>query len=152
MVRVTGSRGMRFIGAMRFVDTNVLLYAVSSRADEARKADRARVLLNEPDLALSAQVLQEFYVQATRQGARSPIGHDTAVAFVRTLERFPLQEQSSSLMHAAFTTRAHYGISYWDAAIVEAARMLGCHQLLTEDLQHGQDFGGVRVSNPFLSG
>lgn len=135
---------------MRFVDTNVLLYAVSSRADEARKAERARALLNEADLALSVQVLQEFYVQATRPGANSPIAHDAAVAFVRTLERFPLQEQTSALMHAAFATRNRYGISYWDAAIVEAARMLGCHQVLTEDLQHGQDLGGIRVTNPFL--
>lgn len=141
---------MIFIGAMRFVDTDVLLYAVSSRADEARKAERAMAVLNEADLALSVQVLQEFYVQATRPGTMSPIGHDAAVAFVRTLERFPLQDQTSSLMHAAFTTRARYGISYWDAAIVEAARMLGCQQILTEDLQHGQDFAGVRVANPFL--
>jgi len=141
---------MRFIGAMRFVDTNVLLYAISSRSDESAKAERARALLNEPDLGLSVQVLQEFYVQATRPGATSPIGHDAAVAFIRTLERFALQEQTAVLMHAAFATRARYGISYWDAAIVEAARMLGCHQILTEDLQHGQDYGGVRAANPFL--
>ena len=141
---------MRFIGAMRFVDTNVLLYAISSRSDESAKAERARALLNEPDLGLSVQVLQEFYVQATRPSATSPIGHDAAVAFIRTLERFALQEQTAVLMHAAFATRARYGISYWDAAIVEAARMLGCHQILTEDLQHGQDYGGVRAANPFL--
>jgi len=141
---------MTFIGAMRFVDTNVLLYAISSRSDESAKAERARALLNEPDLGLSVQVLQEFYVQATRPGATSPIGHDAAVAFIRTLERFALQEQTAVLMHAAFATRARYGISYWDAAIVEAARMLGCHQILTEDLQHGQDYGGVRAANPFL--
>ena len=143
-------RGMTFIGAMRFVDTNVLLYAVSSRADEAPKAERARTLLNQADLAVSVQVLQEFYVQATRPGAKSPIAHDAAVSFIRTLERFPLQEQTTSLMHSAFTTRVRYGISYWDAAIVEAARMLGCQQILTEDLQHGQDLGGIRILNPFV--
>ncbi len=134
---------------MRFVDTNVLLYAVSSRAEEAPKAELARALLNEPDLGLSVQVLQEFYVQATRSSAPSPISHESAVAFIRTLERFPLQEQTAGLMHAAFSTGSRYGISYRDAAIVEAARMLGCHQLLTEDLQHGQDFAGIRVANPF---
>lgn len=146
----TAWHGTTFIGAMRFVDTNVLLYAVSSRADEAAKADRAWTLLNEADLALSVQVLQEFYVQTTRSGAKFFIAHDAAVTFIRTLERFPLQEQTSSLMHAAFTTRARYGLNYWDAAIVEAARMLGCKQVLTEDLQHGQDLGGIRILNPFL--
>lgn len=146
----TASLATTFIGAMRFVDTNVLIYAVSTRPDEALKAERAQALLNEPDLGISVQVLQEFYAQATRPGAKSPIGHDAAVRFIRTLERLPLQEQTASLMHAAFATRARYGISYWDAAIVEAARMLGCRQVLTEDLQHGQDFAGVRVTNPFL--
>lgn len=135
---------------MRFVDTNILLYALSSRADEARKAETARALLNEPDLGLSVQVLQEFYVQATRLSAASPIGHEAAVSFIRTLERFPLQEQTSALMHSAFAACSRYRLSYWDAAIVEAARMLGCRQLLTEDLQHGQDLGGIRVLNPFL--
>ena len=60
---------------MRFVDTNVLLYAVSTAPAEAAKAGAARGLLEADDLALSAQVLQEFYVQATRRAA--PIGFRT---------------------------------------------------------------------------
>lgn len=43
---------------------------------------------------------------------------------------------------------ARWQISYWDAAIVEAARALECDEVLSEDLQHGQNFGGVRVVNP----
>ncbi len=135
---------------MRFVDTNVLLYAISSRRDEAHKAQRAVALLNEADLGLSAQVLQEFYVQATRANAGSPLAHDTAVAFIDSLLRFPVQETSMALAQSAFAARARWGLSYWDAAIVEAARALGCKELCTEDLQHGQDFDGVRVVNPFL--
>ena len=53
---------------MRFVDTNVLLYAISKASDEAAKAEIAIDLLELDDLALSVQVLQEFYVQATRRG------------------------------------------------------------------------------------
>jgi predicted nucleic acid-binding protein len=52
-------------------------------------------------------------------------------------------------MFAALATQQRFGISYWDAAIVEAARILGCSELLTEDLQHQQNFGGIRVVNPF---
>jgi predicted nucleic acid-binding protein len=52
-------------------------------------------------------------------------------------------------MFAAFTTQRRFGVSYWDAAIIEAARSLGCPELLTEDLQDHQDFGGVSAVNPF---
>lgn len=134
---------------MRFVDTNVLLYAISSHPDEAAKTAKAMELLNQPDLALSVQVLQEFYVQATRPGATTRLPHGTAVEFIRTQQRFPVQDLTVPLMHAALEAAARWRISYWDAAIVEAARALECGEILSEDLQHGQDFGGVRVVNPF---
>jgi predicted nucleic acid-binding protein len=49
-------------------------------------------------------------------------------------------------------TRELYGISFWDAAILEAARSLGCEVVLTEDLRYSQDYAGVRVEDPFASG
>jgi predicted nucleic acid-binding protein len=134
---------------MRFVDTNVLLYAISSAPTERAKAERAAALLNEMDLALSVQVLQEFYVQATRQRPGASISHELAAAFIATLQRFPIQETTLPLVHAACAARARWQISYWDAAIVEAARALGCGTLYSEDLQSGQEFAGVRIENPF---
>lgn len=136
---------------MRFVDTNILLYALSSRPDEAGKAARAVAILAEPTLALSVQVLQEFYVQATRPSSADPLSHVDAVAFMATLERFPVQAMTVEVMRAALGARARWQLNYWDAAIVEAARALGCRELLSEDLQHGQDLDGVRVVNPFLT-
>jgi predicted nucleic acid-binding protein len=135
---------------MRFVDTNVLLYAVSSHPAETERSARAVALLNETDLALSVQVLQEFYVQATRVAGQAPIGHDAAVAFMSTLERFPIQEMTLPLVHASLSACRRWRLSYWDAAIIEAARMLGCREVCSEDLQHDQDFAGVRVVNPFV--
>ncbi len=136
---------------MRFVDTSLLLYALSSRPDEADKAARAASILAEPVLALSVQVLQEFYVQATRPTAADPLSHEDAVAFMATLERFPVQAMTVDVMRAALGARVRWQLNYWDAAIVEAARALGCRELLSEDLQHGQDLDGVRVVNPFLT-
>lgn len=135
---------------MRFVDTNIPLYAISSHPAEATKAERAIALLNASDLALSVQVLQEFYVQATRATATAPLSHEAAVAFIDTLRRFPVQDITVPLMRAAFATRARWRISYWDATIIEAARLSSCPLLLSEDLQHGQDFDGVLAQNPFL--
>ncbi|MGH8565013.1 MAG: hypothetical protein ACREXW_13375 [Gammaproteobacteria bacterium] len=100
---------------MRFVGTNIPLYAISSRPAEAAKAERAVALLNAPDLALSVQVLPEFYVQATRSTAASPLSHDAAVAFIDTLRRFPVQEITVPLMQVTLAARARWGISYWDA-------------------------------------
>ena len=68
---------------------------------------------------------------------------------MNSLLRFPVQEMTVPLMHAALVARARWQINYWDAAIVEAARSLSCDTLYSEDLQHGQDFDGVLVVDPF---
>ena len=136
---------------MRFVDTNVLLYAASTAAEEHIKAATARKLLEGEDLALSVQVLQEFYVQATRPTRDEPLTHEQAARLVEAFLRFPVQESTVALMRAALDTGERFRISYWDAAIIEAARSLSCDTLLSEDLGQGTDYGGVRVVNPFAS-
>jgi predicted nucleic acid-binding protein len=136
---------------VRFVDTNILLYAISRAPDEAPKARRANELLAAGDVGLSVQVLQEFYVQATRASRRDAITHEQAVGLVEAWRRFPVQEQTVDVMTAAFETRRRFGISYWDAAIIEASRVLGCAVVLSEDLDTGTDYDGVRVLNPFVT-
>lgn len=134
---------------MRFVDTNVLLYAISREPDEQVKAERANEILASRDIGISVQVLQEFYVQATRTNRSDALGHEDATALVESFLRFPTAPMTTELMLAALASRRRFGISYWDAAILEAARALGCGVVLSEDLADGQDYGGVRVENPF---
>jgi predicted nucleic acid-binding protein len=136
---------------MHFIDTNILLYALSTDSEEAAKAAEARNLLDQPNGALSAQVLQEFYVQATRDTKADRITHDQAVALITSWERFKIQELTLPVVHAALGTKKRFRISYWDAAIIEAAKAAGCNIIYSEDLNDGQDFGGVRVKNPFNS-
>lgn len=133
----------------RFVDTNVLLYATSDDPTEAAKAERANLILTSRDLAVSAQVLQEFYVQVTRTSREKPSTHEGARLFVESMRRFPTQPITAGIVLAAIAAHHRYKISYWDAAIIEAARVLGCEVVLSEDLNDGQDYGGVRVENPF---
>ena len=135
---------------MRFVDTDVLLYAVSRDADEKDKAERANEILAARNVALSVQVLQEFYVQATRDSRADALTHEQAASLVESWLRFPVAEISTKVMLATLETRAQFGISYWDAAILEAARSLGCDVVLSEDLSGGQDYAGVTVENPFV--
>lgn len=134
---------------VRFVDTNVPLYAVLPTEEEQAKTKRANEILLAGDLALSVQVLQEFYTQATRESRPGHITHEQAATAIESLRRFPVQDITVGLMLAALDTRARFQISYWDAAIIEAARELGCEVVLSEDLSDGQDYGGVRVENPF---
>lgn len=134
---------------MRFVDTSVLLYTVSTMRAEMDKRRTARDVLDGGDVALSVQVLQEFYVQATRPTRSDPLQHEQAVALIEAWCRFPVQDTTLGLVRAALDTSARYRLSYWDATIVEAARLAGCRVLLSEDLSDGQDFNGVRVENPF---
>jgi predicted nucleic acid-binding protein len=134
---------------MRFVDTNVLLYSISRDPDEAAKAAAATEVLRSADLALSVQVLQEFIVQATHPRRPGALLHEDALALVKTWLRYPVQETTTELVVSAAASAARWHISYWDAAVIEAARALGCTQVLTEDLNTGQNFGGIVAVNPF---
>ena len=137
---------------MDFVDTNVLLYAASTDPAEQEKAERARALLERNDLGLSVQVLQEFYVQAKRASKPDAMTHEQAVMLIDSFLRFPVQELNVEVVKAAFASKQRFQVSYWDAAIIEAARALGCRVVLTEDLSDGQDYGGVTARNPFSNG
>lgn len=135
--------------SVAFVDTNVLLYAVSQEPKEREKADRALAILDAGTVQLSTQVLQEFYVQATRPTRNEPLPHEEAAGLVESWLRFPVQALTPRIVLAAIAARERFRISYWDAAILEAARALGCDVVLSEDLDDGTDYDGVRVQNPF---
>ena len=134
---------------MQFVDTNILLYAISQDPAEQDKAKSANEILSDRDLALSAQVLQEFYVQATRASRPDPITHRQAVRLIESFRRFPIQDITTPIVMAALDTRERFQLSSWDSAIIEASRAAGCTEVLSEDMADGQDYAGVRVTNPF---
>jgi len=135
--------------ATRFLDTNILLYSISRDRRETAKRDIAVALLDRRDNGLSVQVLQEFYVQATRATRPDALPHEIAAGLVRTWLRFPVQEISVAVMSGALDIKAAFGLSYWDAAIIAAARALGCHEVLSEDMSHGRQIDGIVVTNPF---
>ena len=134
---------------MRFVDTNVLLYATSILPQEARKRLLARDLLNEGDLAISVQVLQEFYYQATRPNQLAPLTHTEALDFLVDVLAFQIHPISLEIFHSAVAISRRFQLSYWDGAILAAARALGCDAVYSEDMSSEQDYDGLRVINPF---
>ncbi len=132
-----------------FLDTNVLLYAVSKAPAETEKAKVALGLLDRTDAVLSTQVLQEFYVQATRSSRSDSLSHEQAALLMDSWLRFRVVPVTAELVFAALNTKKRWGLSYWDSAIIEAARAAGCKRVMSEDMQDGQDFSGVKVVNPF---
>jgi predicted nucleic acid-binding protein len=132
-----------------FLDTNILLYSISRNPTDTLKRERAIALLARNDGALSVQVLQEFYVQATRVTRPRPLSHETAVGLVTAWTRFKVQEITLSILNSALEIKAAHGFSYWDSAIIAAARALGCRELYSEDMSHGREVEGVTIINPF---
>jgi predicted nucleic acid-binding protein len=131
-----------------FLDTNVLLYAATGTAAEAAKRERAMQLIEAGKFGISTQVLQEFYVTATAK-VRIRMAPDLALAWLEKLEGHPCVAPNMALIKLGVAMATRYQISYWDAAIVAAAEVLGAKVLYTEDLNHGQTYGSVRVENPF---
>lgn len=135
--------------ARHFFDTNILLYSISTAADESRKKSIAIELLERESGALSVQVLQEFYVQATRASRADRLPHDLAKGLIDTWMRFSVQEITLPVMRHAMDIKAAHALSYWDSAIVAAASALGCREIFSEDMAHGRHIEGVVVVNPF---
>jgi predicted nucleic acid-binding protein len=137
------------VSGLHFLDTNILLYSISRDPAEAVKRERATALLDLDGGALSVQVLQEFYVQATRPSRPDALAHEIAAGLIATWVRFTVQEITLSILTEALTVKAAHGFSYWDSAIIVAARALGCRELYTEDMAHGRTIDGVMIINPF---
>jgi predicted nucleic acid-binding protein len=132
-----------------FLDTNILLYAASRNPAHLSKKTRAAELIEKENFGLSAQVFQEFYANATRK-ADVLMSAEAALRWIENLEEFPCQSIDAGIVKAAIVISERYKISYWDGAILAAAEALGAGVLYSEDLNHGQVYGSVLVTNPFL--
>jgi predicted nucleic acid-binding protein len=132
-----------------FLDTNILLYSISRNPAESLKRDRALALLDDDSGSLSIQVLQEFYVQATRSSRADAVPHEFAAGLIEAWSRFRIQDMTLPVLKSVLRIRKAYGFSFWDSAIVAAALILGCDRVYTEDLTHGQVVDGLAIVDPF---
>ena len=135
---------------LHFFDTNILIYSISGNPREASKCEQANTLLRQRGGALSVQVLQEFYVQATRASRPDRIPRDKAITLIRAWSRFDVQDVTMAVLEAALGIQARFGFSYWDSAVIAAASALGCRRLYSEDMTHTQVVDGVMIINPFV--
>ncbi len=130
------------------LDSNILIYALSDLPPERVKRDRAKALIATTNFGFSYQVLMETWVVATRKMAPR-VSVDRVAAFLRDLLQFPCVMGTEGLYQQAVHLSERFGIHPYDAAIVAAAQELGASTVYSEDMNHGQDYDGVRVINPF---
>lgn len=134
--------------SIAFADTNVLLYAASGRLEDRSKATRAQQLLRENPVAISFQVLQEFYANACSPQELNFTPAEAA-KWCAVWMQFPIASLDATTFVRTLELAHRFQISNWDAAILAAAAQIGCQLVYSEDLNDGQDYDGVRVENPF---
>ncbi len=131
-----------------FIDTNVLIYAATGTQTDRTKRETALALLASANFGISTQVLQEFYVVATRK-ARIRMPPHLALEWMEQLDGRPCAVVDPDLVKLAAAISIRYQLSYWDGAILAAAEALGAEVIYSEDLQHNRKYRTVRVENPF---
>jgi predicted nucleic acid-binding protein len=134
-----------------FLDTNILVYAVSRRAEDAAKKTVARHLIQPGGQVISMQVLQEFY-RVSAHPKKLGYSHAEAVCFCDGWRRcFTALEPALRLFDVSLKLCERYQISYFDACILAAALEAGCTSVYSEDLNDEQQYESVRVINPFTT-
>jgi predicted nucleic acid-binding protein len=132
-----------------FLDTNVVVYAYDDR--DPRKQQVARHLLKGSvtgKIVISTQVLAEFAATMLHK-VSPPAAADGVMKGLDALATIRLVVPDAELVRRAVEARAAYGIHFYDGMIVAAAERAGCQRILSEDLNAGQEYFGVTVSNPF---
>jgi predicted nucleic acid-binding protein len=138
------------MSARIFLDTNVLVYAIETGGPHTEKSATALALARREHVCLSTQVLGEFYGAVTSRRRAKPLTHDEAVAWVQLWKRHDVSATTVAHVDLALEIVGRHQVSYYDALVLAAARLAGCAVLFSEDLNARQDYGGVRVLNPFL--
>jgi predicted nucleic acid-binding protein len=135
-----------------FVDTNILVYAYDSAVGERHVLAKyfLKQIWERGCGCVSTQILQEFYVSVTRK-AKKPLSEADAQQAIRDLSVWTVHRPSVDDILAATVILLRYQISFWDALVIRSAQQTGCEILWSEDLSDGQEYNGIRVTNPFKS-
>lgn len=127
-----------------------MVYAVELDGPDVGKSAIALNLTRLPSVTVSVQVLGEFYRAVTSPRRAAPMSHDQAVAWVQFWKRYDVRQLGVAHVDLALQLSGRFKINYYDGLILAAARLSGCSKVYSEDLKADQDYGGVRVENPFV--
>jgi predicted nucleic acid-binding protein len=132
-----------------FLDANILVYAQDAAVPEKQRKSREIIaqLAESGDSVISTQIMQEFFVAATRKLGVEPL---VAKGVLKTFAVFEIVQVSSGLIHEAIDCSILNQLSFWDSLILAAAASAGCSTIFSEDLSSGQTILGLKIQNPFL--
>ncbi|UTC63095.1 PIN domain-containing protein [Treponema sp. OMZ 787] len=139
---------MSYIVNKIFIDTNILVYALDNRDND--KMNKARNILrkviyeNKP--VISAQVINEFYVAATK---KLSIDKNLIKTIVHNFKNMEIIASDLQLTENAIKISIESQISFWDSLIIAAAEKADCKLIISEDLNSGQKYQDISLINPF---
>ena len=131
-----------------FIDSNVLAYAQDKAYRDKQKKSRKLIaeLAASGEGVISTQVMQEFYLAATRKLGVEPLA---VKGILKTFSVFEIVQVTPALIQEAVDCSILNTTSFWDALVLAAASAAGCTTVFTEDMNSGQRILGVKVQNPF---
>ena len=131
-----------------FLDTNIIIYANDSR-DTEKQAIAIAIISSHIKLGtgvISTQVLQEYaHVALNKLQQRQ----DIILRQLVLLEELEVIQQTPALIRRSVELKATYQINFWDACIISAAEYAKCNAVISEDLNNGQFYSGMKLKNPF---
>lgn len=134
-----------------FIDTNIIVYAHDN--DSPHKQLKAQEIIFSSMRAtngvISAQVLSEFFITITSK-IENTYSVPAAKHEIMLLAYLEVVDIDYDLVLRAVGFQDTYRINYWDGLILAAAERADCNTLFSEDLSHGQTYGGVKCVNPFM--
>jgi predicted nucleic acid-binding protein len=141
------------MGGRFFLDTNIFFYSFHRKAvaKSRRPTQLIRTALKTQKGITSYQVVQEFFIVALQRFTPAMKAEEAEQYFTTLFRPLLGIHSSQSLYLEALHLQARYRLFWYDSLIVSAAIQAQCDVLMTEDLQHGQRFGDLRIENPFLS-
>ena len=135
---------------MNFLDSNILVYAYDKTGKNRHKIAKDILMdcWNDRSGIVSTQVLQEFYATVTRK-LPITLSRQEARGIIKELLSWSVYQLTPADVVVASEIEEQHTLSFWDSLIVVAAQNSGATTLISEDMQHGQQIGGLRIVNPF---
>ncbi len=148
MIHLTDGTAMNYITGKVFIDTNILVYLLSDTEPDKRKNIQSLLgqIEGENPIVWSTQIIQEFYQVMTSKYGKEP---QKIKAIIKQFTTFETVINGIDTINNAIDIQVLNNLSFWDSLVISAAVQSSCSTLLTEDLNHGQNIGGVMIHNPF---
>ena len=132
-----------------FIDTNILVYTLDQKnivkRDMARKIVKKVVESHQP--VISTQVIKAFYVVASNKLKADPI---VVKNIIHNFHNMEIVNNDLDLIEQAIDISILSQLSFWDSLIIAAAEKANCEYVLSEDLNSGQNYRGIKLLNPFI--